>query len=348
MKYKVWLENMESAESIFKRLSNVIDSGRTYQDAVKSLRDEGVEDPFASGKTPVQVGHKWADSFYNHIVGEKGVENKELDKELDDLAATMVEEGFLKLNDPNPWHFFVPPGYKKENEKCKPNKKIHLKIPKDRLGLLNSLVTIIKQNSKYVRQFKFSKFGGSFETRRDNFIIYLSCLGEENQEVLIKAVQELNLEYDIGQDFKSESDLGITLSQTQLISLKLAFRLVNKPKTPLGSSGSLGFWNTEMEYLKTLNLVPKQQQQKPAGGSSIPDWIQRHLPPQQQQQLSKIPRAMTGAWNAGVDSFKNKPIGDMWGSIKGGWNRGYSEGKMTKFSHWLTKRDETFRVIPYI
>ena len=43
------------------------------------------------------------------------------------------------------------------------------------------------------------------------------------------------------------------------------------------------------------------------------------------QWLGGLGGAVKGAWNAGVDSFKNKPLGSMWDSIKGGWQQGWSD-----------------------
>ena len=245
MRFKIWLENMESAEDIFKRLSSLILAAPTYQAAVQNLSSAGIVPNFDTNRHSV-LGHKWSETFYNNIAGDKGndKQNPELDNQLASFNSQIQSLGFTSLDSTDPFYFFAIPGYKPDGAK----NKIHIKIPTDKLNLLLELVKIIKQNSNYVRQFKFSAFGGGFETRRDNFIIYLSKLGEENINKLRQSISQLGLSTDVGQDFKGEN--GISLSQTQLVSLRLAAILVNKPESPKPTSSNSSHWQTtEKEFL---------------------------------------------------------------------------------------------------
>lgn len=245
MRFKLWLENMESAEDIFKRLSSLILSAHTYQAAIKSLSSAGIVPNFDTNRHAI-LGHKWSEAFYNNITGDKGNEkqNPELNNQLSSLNSQIASLGFTPLDSTDPFYFFAIPGYKPDGAK----NKIHIKIPTDKINLLLELAKIIKQNSNFVRQFKFSAFGGGFETRRDNFIVYLSKLGEENIDELRQKISSLGLSTDVGQDFKGGQ--GVSLSQTQLISLRLAAILVNKPGSPAPTSPSSKHWQTtEQEFL---------------------------------------------------------------------------------------------------
>jgi len=245
MRFKLWLENMESAEDIFKRLSSLILSAPTYQSAIKNLSSTGIIPNFDTNRHAI-LGHKWSETFYNNIAGDKGNEkqNPELDSQLGSANSQIASLGFTPLDSADPFYFFGIPGYKADGAKS----KIHIKIPTDGVNLLLELAKIIKQNSNYVRQFKFSAFGGGFETRRDNFIIYLSKNGEENINELRQKISSLGLSTDIGQDFKGEN--GVGLSQTQLISLRLAAILVSRPGSPAPKFASSSHWQkTEKEFL---------------------------------------------------------------------------------------------------
>jgi hypothetical protein len=245
MRFKVWLENMESAEDIFKKLSSLILASPTYQAAIQSLSSAGIVPNFDANRHSV-LGHKWSETFYKNIAGDKGNEkqNPELDNQLASLNSQIKSLGFTPLDSTDPFYFFAIPGYKPDGAKS----KIHIKIPTAKLNLILELVKIIKQNSNYARQFKFSAFGGGFETRRDNFIIYLSKLGEENINELRQKISSLGLSTDVGQDFKGEH--GVSLSQTQLVSLRLAAILVSKPESPTPTSSSSNHWQrTEQEFL---------------------------------------------------------------------------------------------------
>lgn len=245
MRFRLWLENMESAEDIFKRLSSLILAAYSYQDAIKSLSSVGIVPNFDVNRHAV-LGHKWSETFYNNIAGGEGNEkqNLELDNQLASLNSQITSLGFTPLDSTDPFYFFAIPGYKPDGAK----NKIHIKIPTDKINLLLELAKIIKQNSNFVRQFKFSAFGGGFETRRDNFIVYLSKLGEKNIDELRQKISFLGLSTDVGQDFKGGH--GVSLSQTQLISLRLAAILVNKPGSPAPTSPSSKHWQTtEQEFL---------------------------------------------------------------------------------------------------
>lgn len=236
---------MESAEDIFQRLSSLILAAPTYQAAIQSLSNAGIIPNFDTNRHAV-LGHKWSEAFYNSIAGDKGNEkqNPELDNQLASFNSQIKSLGFTPLDSTDPFYFFAIPGYRPDGAK----NKIHIKIPTDKINLLLELVKIIKQNSNYVRQFKFSAFGGGFETRRDNFIIYLSKLGEENINELRQNISQLGLSTDVGQDFKGEH--GVSLSQTQLVSLRLAAILVNKPGSPAPKFPSSNHWQrTEQEFL---------------------------------------------------------------------------------------------------
>jgi len=244
MRFKIWLENMESAEDIFRRLSGLISSAPTYQAAIQGLSSAGIVPDFDTNRHNV-LGHKWSETFYNNITGDKGNEkqNPALDNQLASLNSQITSLGFPPVASHDPFYFFAIPGHRPDGAK----NKIHVKIPKDKLNLLLDLVKIIKQNSNYVRQFKFSALGNGFETRRDNFIIYLSKLGEENTDELRQKISSLGLSTDIGQDFKGKHN---GLSQTQLVSLRLAAILVGKPGSPAPTSPSSKHWQTtEEEFL---------------------------------------------------------------------------------------------------
>jgi hypothetical protein len=245
MRFKLWLENMESAEDIFKRLSSLILSAPTYQSAIKNLSSAGIIPNFDTNRHAI-LGHKWSETFYNNIAADKGNEkqNSELDNQLGSANSQITSLGFTPLDSTDPFYFFGIPGYRADGAKS----KIHIKVPADRVSLLLELAKIIKQNSNYVRQFKFSAFGGGFETRRDNFIIYLSKNGEENINELRQKISSLGLSTDVGQDFKGEH--GVSLSQTQLISLRLATILVSRPGSPAPKFASSSHWQkTEEEFL---------------------------------------------------------------------------------------------------
>jgi hypothetical protein len=269
MRFKLWLENMESAEDIFKRLSSLILAAPTYQAAIKSLSGAGIVPNFDTNRHAI-LGHKWSETFYNNIAGDKGNEkqNPELDRQIASLNSQIASLGFTPLDSTDPFYFFAIPGYKPDGAK----NKIHIKIPTDKINLLLELAKIIKQNSNFVRQFKFSAFGGGFETRRDNFIVYLSKLGEENIDELRQKISRLGLSTDVGQDFKGGH--GVSLSQTQLISLRLAAILVSKPGSPAPKFASSNHWQkTEQEFLMSDPVASpyiRGETQQPAGSAPQP------------------------------------------------------------------------------
>jgi len=226
-------KNMEIAEDIFNRFSNIISSSNDYQDAVKKLEKEGVTANFDVNRYPM-LGHRWAESFYEAIAigGNKRnrKENYELDKKLNNLSSKVVSLGFEIADSPeSSFYFFNIPGYKEE-KKRNMRGKIHVKIPPEKPEYILDLVQIIKSNLSFVRQFKFSASWSSFESRRDNFIIYLSMKGEENLNFFREQISSLGLQTDVGEDFTGNSGGG--LSQTQLVSLRLAVMLVSKNGSP--------------------------------------------------------------------------------------------------------------------
>jgi len=249
MKFKIWiLENMESGEDIFRHLSSIISSAPDYKIAIQNLSKIGVVTPRQVDQYS-QLGHRWSESFYEWITGDKGHDkrNPELDKKLANLNSQILSLGFpgLEPDQRDAFYFFGIPGYKPDGAKL----KIHVKIPAERAELLLDLAHIIKNNLSYVRQFKFSELGGGFESRRDNFIIYLSKQGEENINDLIQKISSLGLSTDIGEDFKGKSG---KLSQTQLLSLRLAAILVSKSGSPEPKYSTSSHWNIiEKEFLSS-------------------------------------------------------------------------------------------------
>jgi hypothetical protein len=268
MRFKIWLENMESAEDIFRRLSGLISSAPTYQAATQSLAKEGIVANFDTNRHS-GLGHRWSESFYNGIVGDKGndKQNPELDRQLASLNSQILSLGFQRLDSTDPFYFFGIPGHKPDGAKG----KIHVKIPAERPEFLLDLAQIIKSNLSYVRQFKFSAFGGGFESRRDNFVIYLSKQGEENLNNFRQQISSLGLSTDVGQDFKGEKS-GWSLSQTQLVSLRLAAMLVSKPGSPKPTSPSSSHWQTtEKEFLMSDPIGSRYLRDSgttPTGGSN--------------------------------------------------------------------------------
>jgi len=241
---------MESAEDIFKRLSSLILSASTYQGAIKSLSSAGVIPDFGTDQY-TQLGHKWKDAFYGLISGDTGggmfmpETNPDLASKLYTIANRIKSVGFDVIDDPQgSWYFFQIEGYKPDGAK----KKIHVKIPADNLEYAVKLAELIKQNLVNVRQFKFAAKGNSFESRRDNFVIYLSKQGESNSEDFIKAIKSLGLSTDVGEDFKGST--GNSLSQTELVSLRLSAILLSKPGIPRPNFAGQKLWkDTEQEFL---------------------------------------------------------------------------------------------------
>jgi len=252
MRFKIWLENMESAEDIFKRLSSLILSAPTYQDAIKNLSSAGVIPNFKTDQY-TQLGHNWKDAFYNLISGDtsRGMfmpeTNPELASKLYTIANRIKSMGFDVTNDTEgSWYFFEIEGYKPDDAK----KKIHVKIPPSNLEYAVNLAEFIKQNSANFRKFKFAAKGGSFESRRDNFVIYLSKQGESKIGELTKGINVLGLATDTGEDFTGST--GNKLSQTELVSLRLSAILLSKPGIPRPNfvTTKLRLWkDTELEFL---------------------------------------------------------------------------------------------------
>jgi hypothetical protein len=245
MRFKIWLENMESAEDITKKFSDIILASPNYQMAIANLLKMGIKPNFDTNRYS-GLGHKWSELFYGAIAGDKGSQggDPDMDRALSNLNSQILALGFNGLDAIEPFYFFGIPGYKPDGAKS----KIHIKIPSDKLNLALELAKFIKQNSSYVRQFKFSAFGNSFNSRRDNFIIYLSKSGEENLNQVRQSISQLGLPTDVGEDFKGKN--GSSLSQTQLVSLRLAAMLVNRPNGPQPTSPSASHWQTtEKEFL---------------------------------------------------------------------------------------------------
>lgn len=243
MNFKIWLENIESAEDIFNKYSRIILSSPNYQSAIQNLEKEGIKPNFDTSRHG-GLGHKWAEVFYQNIAAEGGEENPELDSQLANLNSQIISMGFKSLDSTDPFYFFGIPNYKPDGAK----QKIHVKIPTDKLNLLLELVKLIKEKINYVRQFKFSAFGKGFQTRRDNFIIYLSKTGEQNVNELRQQISSLGLSTDVGVDYKGESGWG--LSQTQLVSLRLAAILVTRSGSPPPKFQNSSHWQTtEKEFL---------------------------------------------------------------------------------------------------
>lgn len=251
MNFKIWLENIESAEDITKKYSSIILSSSTYQDAVQNLSKVGVAADFDANRHS-GLGHKWKEVFYKVITGDQGggiltpEKNPELASKLQNLASNVSSMGFPSIDSNEPWYFFGIEGYKSDGA----NKKLHIKIPVDKLNLALKLAEFIKQNSANVRQFKFASKGSSFESRRDNFVIYLSKQGEANIGEFAKGINALGLATDTGEDFKG--DHGSSLSQTELVSLRLAAMLVSRPGNPEPKFANSSHWQvTEKKFLES-------------------------------------------------------------------------------------------------
>lgn len=261
---------MEGAEDIFKKLSSLILSSPTYQDAIKNLSTQDVEPDF-DVNAYTQLGHNWKDAFYKSITGDKGggmltpEKNPELASKLDAINAKISSMGFIPIFDPQgSWYFYGIKGYKPDGA----NKKIHIKIPNNNLELMLKLAELIQQNSINVRQFKFASKGSSFESRRDNFVIYLSKQGETNIAEFIKSINALGLPTDTGEDFKGTYD---SLSQTEIVSLRLAAILLSRPGIPKPKYAASSLWKiTEKEFVESDPVASRYLRQNQAGSETPP------------------------------------------------------------------------------
>ncbi len=278
MDFRLWIENIESAENITKKYSGVILSSPTYQEAIQNLNKNGVIADFDVNKH-ASLGHKWKEVFYKVITGDEGggiltaEKNPGLASKLNILASEISSIGFPEIHSPDPWYFFGIKGHKSDRA----NKKIHVKIPSDKLDSATRLAEFIKQNSTYVRQFKFASKGSSFESRRDNFVIYLSRQGEENIQDFIKGINGLGLATDTGEDFKG--DHGSSLSQTELVSLRLAAMLVSRPGSPQPKFANSSHWQiTEKKFLETDSIGSKYLNSKEETPSVAPQNNQGYQP----------------------------------------------------------------------
>lgn len=268
MDFKVWLENIESAEDIMKKFSDIILSSSNYQEATQNLAKIGIVADFDVNRHG-GLGHKWKDAIYRSVTGDEGggiftpEKNPELASQLGKLNSQIASMGFKSIDSSDPWYFFGIPGYKSDGA----NKKIHIKIPPDKLDLTLKLAEFIKQNSANVRQFKFASKGSSFESRRDNCVVYLSKQGESNIDSLRSGIQSLGLSSDVGEDFKGER--GSSLSQTELLSLRLAAMLVSRKGSPQPTFANSSHWQTtEKEFLQSDPVGSKYLNDSSSSGSS--------------------------------------------------------------------------------
>ena len=247
MRFKNWLlQEMESAEDITKKYSSIILGSPDYPSTVRNLNQAGVVADFDVNRHG-SLGHRWAELFYKIITADTGGGNDEaLDKQLAGLNSQISSMGFKSLDSSDPFYFFATPGKHDPGNKV----KIHVKIPHENLDLLIKLVEIIKQNSSNIRQFKFCSFGGSFKSRRDNFVIYLSKQGEQIIEQITSSIKGIGLKTDIGNDYQGSN--GSSLSQTQLVSLRLAAMIVSRPKAPQPKFANSSLWQTtEKQFVES-------------------------------------------------------------------------------------------------
>lgn len=247
MRFKNWLlQEMESAEDITQKYSRIILGSPDYPSTVRSLNQAGVVADFDVNRHG-SLGHKWAELFYKIITADTGGGNDEaLDRQLASLNSQISSMGFKSLDSSDPFYFFATPGKHDPGNKV----KIHVKIPHENLDLLIKLVEIIKQNSSNIRQFKFCSFGGSFKSRRDNFVIYLSKQGEQIIEQITSSIKGIGLKTDIGNDYQGSN--GSSLSQTQLVSLRLAAMIVSRPNAPQAKFANSSMWQTtEKQFVES-------------------------------------------------------------------------------------------------
>ena len=247
-----------SAADIFKKYSEILISSPNYHSAAQNLIENGVKVDFDINRYSI-LGHKWKEAIYSFITGDtsggilKSDSNSKLASELSKIESEIISLGFQSIPSPEgQWSFFDIPGYKPDGAK----NKIHVKVPTDKLNLMIDLAKLIKSNYEYFRQFKFAIRGNSFASRRDNFVIYLSKMGEEHTSDIVNKIKSMGLGVDTGEDYKGSK--GTSLSQTELLSLRLSAILVNKTGAPKPSSNFASLWQiTEKEFVENDPIIAK-------------------------------------------------------------------------------------------
>ena len=259
MKFKLWLEAIQSLDSVYQTLSNTIQSSPDYNTAIASLNKTGINTP-----TLRPIGSRWAANFYDYLKGNpEGPENPKLDQQLNqtsDQIGKLPNLKELSVDVMNPWHSFQV-----EQKQPKSEIKLHIKIPEENLGLITNIAKFVSNNPTLFYQLKYSYSGNSFVSRRDNAVLYLTKEGEEKAKQIYDSLSSMGVSAELGKDFVSKE--GKQLSTTESAAHRLAAILLRKPGAP-APSWYLG--TAAREFIETDPIASGKASKTPAASSEAP------------------------------------------------------------------------------
>lgn len=225
MKFKdfLYLEQIETLDQSYQRLSDVINASPDYNSAINSLVKMGMETPGNNLGTP--IGSVLAKHLYKLIAHPRTAnDDPKIDQELESLVQQISQINNIKkldVDETNKWNAF---NIASTNDKS--NSKIYLKV---NTGEIMKIVKFIISQPNSFWQFKFSYNSKSFISRRDNMVLYLSTQGEKDINNIRQSLRSLGIESDATKDFKTEKGL---LTGSDIISHKLAALILKKPGAP--------------------------------------------------------------------------------------------------------------------
>jgi hypothetical protein len=228
MLFKLWLESADNTlQSIKNKILSIINSAPDYNTASSNLQKLGIEQP-EDGKP---IGTDWADKIYRFIAqaNPHATHNPELEEKMDSVVK-QIPNSFhnikkLKNDETNTWNSFTPVPINDNTSSA----KLYIKIPDEEVDKILQVAKIISSNPNLVRQFKFSYTSQSFSKRRDNFIIYLTKEGENQESELKKQINSIGLTAEKGADITTSFG---NVSGTQAVAHELSEELLKKPGAP--------------------------------------------------------------------------------------------------------------------